>query len=144
MNATRSGDWSQVLELWRQIGRCSTPTARVIFRTAADERLRNIEQVDLVLEEIGAAELPQLKVYNKIDLIPDVAPRIDRDDAGKPLAVWLSAQSGKGCELLAEAVAELVLKVPFPVIAYRFPCGSEAGGAPAIQMPPKPPLGVVL
>lgn len=79
-----------------------------IIDAAADERLRNIEQVDLVLEEIGAAELPQLKVYNKIDLIPEVAPRIDRDDAGKPVAVWLSAQSGVGCELLDEAIAELL------------------------------------
>lgn len=79
-----------------------------IIDAAADERLRNIEQVDLVLEEIGAADLPQLKVYNKIDLIPDVAPRIDRDDAGKPVAVWLSAQSGLGCELLNEAIAELL------------------------------------
>jgi GTP-binding protein HflX len=79
-----------------------------VIDAAADERLRNIEQVDLVLEEIGAAELPQLKVYNKIDLIPEVAPRIDRDDAGKPVAVWLSAQSGLGCELLDEAIAELL------------------------------------
>lgn len=79
-----------------------------IIDAAADERLRNIEQVDLVLEEIGAADLPQLKVYNKIDLIPEVAPRIDRDDAGKPVAVWLSAQSGLGCELLDEAIAELL------------------------------------
>jgi len=79
-----------------------------IIDAAADERLRNIEQVDLVLEEIGAAELPQLKIYNKIDLIPEVAPRIDRDDAGKPVAVWLSAQSGLGCELLDEAIAELL------------------------------------
>lgn len=79
-----------------------------IIDAAADERLRNIEQVDLVLEEIGAADLPQLKVYNKIDLIPEVAPRIDRDDAGKPVAVWLSAQSGLGCELLEEAIAELL------------------------------------
>ena len=79
-----------------------------IIDAAADERLRNIEQVDLVLEEIGAAELPQLRVYNKIDLIPEVAPRIDRDDAGKPIAVWLSAQSGRGCELLDDAIAELL------------------------------------
>ncbi len=73
----------------------------------ADERLRNIEQVELVLKEIGAADLPQLKVYNKIDLI-NVEPRIDRDDGGKPIAVWLSAQTGAGCDLLFEAVAELL------------------------------------
>ncbi len=79
-----------------------------IIDAAADERLRNIEQVELVLEEIGAAELPQLKVYNKIDLIDEVSPRIDRNDAGKPVAVWLSAQTGLGCELLDEAISELL------------------------------------
>lgn len=76
-----------------------------IVDAAADERLRNIEQVDLVLAEIGAAELPQLRIYNKIDLI-DMEPRIDRNDNGEPIAVWLSAQSGVGCDLLLQAIAE--------------------------------------
>ncbi len=81
-----------------------------VIDSAAEERLRNIEQVDLVLEEIGAAELPQLRVYNKIDLLADAEPQIDRDEHGKPIAVWLSAQSGAGCELLAEAISELLGK----------------------------------
>lgn len=78
-----------------------------VVDAAAEERLRNIHQVDLVLAEIGAAELPQLRVYNKIDLI-DMEPRIDRGDKGEPVAVWLSAQTGVGCELLLQAVAELL------------------------------------
>jgi GTP-binding protein HflX len=73
----------------------------------AEERLRNIEQVDLVLEEIGAADLPQLRVYNKIDLMA-MEPRIDRGDDGAPVAVWLSAQTGAGCDLLLQAIAELL------------------------------------
>lgn len=72
----------------------------------ADERLRNIEQVDLVLNEIGAADLPQIRVYNKIDLLDDMAPRIDRDAKGRPIAVWLSAQTGEGCDLLQDAISE--------------------------------------
>ncbi|HWV16599.1 MAG TPA: ribosome rescue GTPase HflX [Cellvibrio sp.] len=79
-----------------------------VIDAPADERLRNIEQVDLVLEEIGAADLPQLRVYNKIDLLEDMEPRIDRDDKGAPFAVWLSAQSGEGCDLLEAALAELL------------------------------------
>jgi len=79
-----------------------------VIDAAADERIRNIEQVELVLEEIGAADLPQLKIYNKIDLIDAAEPRIDRDDTGKPVAVWLSAQTGLGTELLEQAVAELL------------------------------------
>lgn len=78
-----------------------------VVDAVAEERLRNIEQVDLVLEEIGAADLPQLRVYNKIDLI-DMEPRIDRGDDGAPVAVWLSAQTGAGCDLLFQAIAELL------------------------------------
>ncbi len=81
-----------------------------VIDCAAEERLRNIEQVNDVLEEIGAADLPQLRVYNKLDLLPDTPPHIDRDDAGKPLAVWLSAQTGVGCDLLNQAIAELLGK----------------------------------
>jgi len=74
---------------------------------AAEERLHNIEQVELVLGEIGAESLPQLRVYNKIDLL-EMEPRIDRDDHGRPVAVWLSAQTGAGCDLLLEAISALL------------------------------------
>ncbi|WP_439134806.1 ribosome rescue GTPase HflX, partial [Pseudomaricurvus sp.] len=79
-----------------------------VIDAAAEERSRNIEQVEEVLQEIGAAELPQLRVYNKIDLLESFAPRLDRDDEGKPVAVWLSAHSGEGIDLLFDAVAELL------------------------------------
>jgi GTPase len=81
-----------------------------VIDSAAEERLRNIEQVELVLEEIGAADLPQLRVYNKVDLLADTGPHIDRDDSGKPVAVWLSAQTGVGVELLVAAISELLGK----------------------------------
>ena len=75
-----------------------------------DERQRNIEQVEEVLSEIGAAQLPQLKIYNKIDLLERHPPRIDRDAEGHPIAVWLSAQSGEGVDLLFQALAECLGK----------------------------------
>ncbi|HEX7764165.1 MAG TPA: ribosome rescue GTPase HflX [Cellvibrio sp.] len=81
-----------------------------VIDSAAEERLRNIEQVELVLEEIGAADLPQLRVYNKVDLLTDTGPHIDRDETGKPVAVWLSAQTGEGCELLNQAISEVLGK----------------------------------
>ncbi len=81
-----------------------------VIDSAAEERLRNIEQVELVLEEIGAADLPQLRVYNKVDLLEDTEPHIDRDDSGKPIAVWLSAQTGLGCDLLNQAISEVLGK----------------------------------
>lgn len=77
-----------------------------IIDAAAEERQSNIEQVGLVLDEINAGDLPQLKIYNKLDLLPDQQPRIDRNDEGRPIAVWLSAHSGEGLDLLLQALSE--------------------------------------
>lgn len=74
----------------------------------SEERHINIQRVNEVLEEIGAVELPTLTIFNKIDLLNGVPPRIDRDSRDKPVAVWLSAQTGEGCELLLQAISELL------------------------------------
>ena len=71
-----------------------------------EERRRDIERVNQVLEEIGAAELPCLLVYNKIDLLEQTPPRIDRDENGLPQAVWLSAQQPLGLDFLQQAIRE--------------------------------------
>jgi len=87
----------------------------------ADERLAdNLYQVDQVLEEIDAGDVPVLLVCNKIDLIDDAKPRIDRDEQGLPWRVWLSAKSGEGIELLfaalqerlAKSIVEYTLRIP--------------------------------
>lgn len=72
------------------------------------ERDLQIEQVYSVLKEIGADELPTLEVYNKLDLLPGVAPQIQRDDSGRPVRVWLSAREGVGLDLLRQALSELL------------------------------------
>lgn len=41
-------------------------------------------------------------------MVEELSPRIDRDDEGNPIRVWLSAQTGAGCELLLEAISELL------------------------------------
>src|SRR5712672_76553 len=63
------------------------------------------EQVNAVLAEIGAGELPQLLVYNKIDRL-ELEPRIERDAAGAVRQVWISAAQSRGIELLKEAITE--------------------------------------
>lgn len=78
-----------------------------VIDAASDERDDNIYQVQDVLAEIGAHEIPRLQVFNKLDLL-DQAPRIDRDADGKPERVWLSAVTGAGIDLLLEAISELV------------------------------------
>ncbi|MDB2360239.1 GTPase HflX [Porticoccaceae bacterium] len=77
-----------------------------IIDASAEDRSTNVDRVNDVLKEIGAHELPTLLVYNKIDLMDEPVPRIDRDQDGKPVAVWLSALTGEGTELLLAAVAE--------------------------------------
>lgn len=76
---------------------------------ASDERDGNIEQVELVLSEIDADTLPELRVYNKIDLLEHGGEaRIDRREDGTPEAVWVSAQEGLGFDLLRQAMGELL------------------------------------
>ncbi|HCV38252.1 GTPase HflX [Pseudomonas vlassakiae] len=72
------------------------------------ERMEQIEQVLAVLGEIGAESLPILEVYNKLDLLEDVEPQIQRDADGKPQRVWVSARDGRGLELVGQAIAELL------------------------------------
>lgn len=73
-----------------------------------ENRLDNIEQVENVLAEIGADEIPTLKVYNKLDLLDGRSPRIDRDEDGVPVRVWVSAHTGEGMEFLFDAISELL------------------------------------
>ena len=73
-----------------------------------ERREENMEQVDSVLHEIGADEIPMLQVFNKIDLLEDFRPRVERNEDGEPVRVWVSAQSGEGLELLFDAIVERV------------------------------------
>jgi GTP-binding protein HflX len=69
------------------------------------DRELNVAQVDSVLSEIDADDVPRLLVMNKIDLLGS-SPRIERDGHGFPQVVWLSARDGEGLELLREALGE--------------------------------------
>jgi GTP-binding protein HflX len=69
---------------------------------AADElRDQRIGQVDKVLEEIGAGDIPQVLVFNKIDRIEGAEPRLDPEVEGRE-RVWLSARDGLGLHLLRD------------------------------------------
>ena len=64
-----------------------------------------IAEVNKVLTEIAAADIPQVLVFNKIDL-QDVQPSVERDDYGRICRVFLSAKSGAGLEGLQLALIE--------------------------------------
>ena len=76
-----------------------------VVDSADESRQEKIEAVNRVLHEVGAGDVPQLLVYNKIDL-SGIAARIDIDDEDKPWRLWLSAVSGEGFELLHEVLRE--------------------------------------
>lgn len=68
-------------------------------------RAEHIGEVDRVLDDIGAGTIPGIRVYNKIDRMAE-GPRIDRDESGAVVAVWISAARGEGLDLLGRAIAE--------------------------------------
>src|ERR1700733_135190 len=70
-----------------------------------DER---IDQVREVLAGIGAGEIRELKVFNKIDLMGAEVPRIVLGSDGVPAQAWVSAHSGAGLGELREAIAQAV------------------------------------
>ncbi|WP_237385576.1 ribosome rescue GTPase HflX [Xenorhabdus sp. Sc-CR9] len=92
---------------------------------AADNRLdENIIAVDSVLEEIESNEIPSLLVMNKIDMLEDFVPRIDRDEENRPIRVWLSAQTGEGVPLLLQALTE---RLSGEIAHYELHLPPEAG-----------------
>ena len=76
-----------------------------VVDSASPNRERQVEEVEKVLKEIGAEHVPQFRVMNKIDLT-GAAPHVARDEYGKIAAVWLSARTGAGIDLLRGALAE--------------------------------------
>lgn len=68
------------------------------------ERLEQMRRVNEVLAEIQARHIPQIVVFNKIDLTGE-PPRLERDAYGRA-RVWLSAHTGEGIEWLLAALSE--------------------------------------
>ncbi len=77
-----------------------------VIDASAEDRLERIENVKDVIEEIGAGDVPVIEVWNKIDLLEDVKPAIDNDEAGLPRRVWLSSVTGEGINGLFGAVRD--------------------------------------
>ncbi len=68
-------------------------------------RMEQIEQVNLVLKEIGADHIPQILVWNKIDAA-GLEPVLERDEYDKIRRVFISAQTGAGLDLLRQTITE--------------------------------------
>jgi len=67
-------------------------------------REERIEQVREVLRGIGAGDVPELRVFNKIDLVGE-SPRVLAGADGLPAQAWTSAVTGAGLDGLRDAIA---------------------------------------
>ena len=67
-------------------------------------RWQRVRQVNAVLKQLDADQVPQIRVYNKIDKL-DRQPRMTSNREGEGRAVWISAITGEGLSLLKEAIA---------------------------------------
>ncbi|MDP1522501.1 GTPase HflX [Methylotenera sp.] len=76
-----------------------------IVDTASSNRDEQIAQVNKVLLEIGAANVPQILVHNQIDRV-GLSPSISRDEYGRIVTIHASAKTGEGMDLLRLAMAE--------------------------------------
>jgi len=76
-----------------------------VVDVSANNRDELMVDVEAVLAEIQADGLPQLVVFNKLDLLEQPA-RILRNESGTPTAVYLSAVTGEGVDLLFDAIRE--------------------------------------
>ena len=80
-----------------------------VVDAASPQRDEQIAEVDKVLADIGAADIPRILVYNKIDAAGHGAgyePRVERNEHGTIARVFLSALERRGLDGLRAAVAE--------------------------------------
>lgn len=77
-----------------------------VVDSASEDRDAQIAAVNEVLAEIGAADVPQILIWNKIDLTR-AAPAVERGDCDRIRRIFLSARTGEGLDLLRDALAEV-------------------------------------
>jgi len=100
---------------------------------SSDTYLNQMAEVQSVLKEIGAADIPQILVFNKLDALDDVRRPLALQDVydldGVPTPrLFLSAQDGEGVAGLRQRLTDTVVaRRPTTVSAPDFPPDHEAG-----------------
>ena len=79
-----------------------------VIDASAQDRDDKILQVNQVLTDIGASEIPQIKVYNKIDRLDGLKSKVGRNKEGRINRVWLSARTGDGLSILSEVLTDIL------------------------------------
>jgi GTP-binding protein HflX len=76
-----------------------------VVDAAHADHAQQIVEVDKVLKEIGAGDIPQILVFNKIDLT-GADPAVIRDECGNISRIWVSARERRGLEYVRTAIQE--------------------------------------
>ena len=77
-----------------------------IIDVEQDGRQSRIDEVNEVIEMIGASNVPQIEVYNKIDMHSAQKKRIEVSKYNKLTRVWLSSKTGDGVNFLLESITK--------------------------------------
>lgn len=86
-----------------------------VVDAASSVRMAQIEQVNLVLKEIGADHIPQILVWNKID-VSGLEPVLERDEYDKIHRIFVSSLTGAGLDLLRNAIGEFMTENKVPAV----------------------------
>ncbi|URJ25166.1 GTPase HflX [Candidatus Blochmannia ocreatus] len=94
---------------------------------------QHIDSVSCILNSINAHNIQTLLVMNKIDQLPQITPRIDRDYNERPIRVWISSKEDVGIYLLMQALSELLsdkivsycLRIPISSNLFQKLCKSQ-------------------
>ena len=77
-----------------------------VVDASVPERQLRVEQVNQILNDIGAAQVPQIIIYNKIDCLDNCMAHCERNIEGKISKIWLSAANSAGIDNLLNVLAE--------------------------------------
>lgn len=101
----------QLVEAFRATLEEVSKAALLLHVVDAHDPLRDmhIAQVNAVLKEIGAIDIPQILVYNKIDLCKEITPHIDPTFKEHPPCAWVSAEKKLGIEALKHLIMQRLM-----------------------------------
>lgn len=88
---------------------CEADLLLHVIDASCEQRSDSANEVNKVLSEIGAEHIPQIEIYNKIDKDGTIGPGIERNQAGVPSKIRLSAKTGDGIDLLRQALTEMLI-----------------------------------
>lgn len=79
-----------------------------VIDASNEHRQQQIVDVETVLSQIEASHIPCLQIYNKIDRLENIEPRVEKDQYGMPCRLWMSAHNKTGIALLQQSLIELL------------------------------------